>query len=300
LGPFTVRDLHYGIASPEDGGFSRRVSVLLTVFETGEQDLPSMPVVYIDRDGATRTVETAPLSIEVVSVLPEDAAEPKDIKGPVSVPKRWKDLILSYALLIGLVAGAATSVMLSVVRREQIEAFFVRVYSRIAGPVRRLILMLLAALGLIHREREKLFDIEVSEPDLDPEVAALLELDRIDALGLLEREMAKEHYTLVSESLRRYLERKYDVLAMESPTSFTLEALEGRGINPEGLELTGEVLEEGDMVKFAKFMPGPVSSGSLTERARRIVGLTGTVQAGRPGGAQQPETAAEEARRGEG
>jgi len=277
LGPFTVRDLHYGIASPEEGGFSRRVSVLLTVFETGEQTVPEMPVVYMDQAGTPQTAKTVPLSIDVVSVLPEDAAEPRDIKAPVSVPKRWKDLILSYALLIGLVAGAATSVMLSVMRREQLEAFFVKLYARIAGPVRRLILMLLAAIGLIHRERDEIFDVEVTEPDLDPEVAALLELDRIDALALLRREMVKQHYTLVSESVRRYLERKYDVLAMESPTSFTLEALAGIRINPDGLKLTGEVLEEGDMVKFAKFIPGPEPAGSLTARARSIVGLTGTL-----------------------
>jgi len=276
LGPFTVRDLHYGIASAKDGRFSRRVSVLLTVFETGEQNLPAMPIVYIDQAGTPGTVETAPLSIEVVSVLPEDAAEPRDIKSPISVPKRWKDLILSYALLVGLVAGAATSVMLSVMRREQIEAFFLKLYARIATPVRRLILMLLAALGLIHRRREEIFDVEVTEPDLDPEVAALTELDRIDALGLLEREMIKEHYTLVSESLRRYLERKFCVLAMESPTSLTLTALGEKRIDPEGLRLTGEVLEEGDMVKFARFIPGPGPAGSLTARAREIVGLTGS------------------------
>jgi hypothetical protein len=293
LGPFTVRDLQYGIASPGDGGFSRRVSVLLTVFETGEQTLPSIPVVYIDQAGTPRSVDTVPLSIEVASVLPEDAEEPRDIKSPIAVAKRWKDLILSYALLIGLVAGAATSVMLSVMRREQIEAFFVKLYARIAAPVRRLILLLLAALGLIHRGREEPFDVEVTEPDLDPEVAALLELDRIDALGLLEREMVKEHYTLVSESVRRYLERKYDVLAMESPTSFTLKALGDKRINPQGIRLTADVLQEGDMVKFAKFIPGPGPAGSLTSRARELVGVTGTSQAGKPGQAAEYEPARE-------
>jgi hypothetical protein len=312
LGPFTVRDLQYGIASPRDGGFSRRVSVLLTVFETGEQNLPAVPIVFIDQSGTARTVKTPPLSIEVISVLPEDAAEPRDIKAPISVPKRWKDMILSYALLIGLVAGAATSVMLSVMRREQIEAFFLKLYARIATPLRRLILMLLAALGLIHRQREQVFDVEVTEPDLDPEVAALRELDRIDALGLLAREMIKEHYTLVSESLRRYLERKFNVLAMESPTSLTLRDLGEKRIDPDGLRLTGEVLAEGDLVKFAKFIPGPEPAGSLTARARNIVGLTRTTgparttgptemtEAARGAETRQPAVTPERPERGEG
>ena len=164
LGPFTVRDLHYGLVSPADDGFARRVSLLLTVFETGEQTLPALTIVYIDQAGTPQTAETTPLSIDVVSVLPEDAAEIRDIKAPVSVPKRWKDLILSYALLVGLVAGAATSVLLSVMRREQIEAFLVRLWRRVAGPVRSLIMMLLAALGLVHREGQEVFDVEVTEP----------------------------------------------------------------------------------------------------------------------------------------
>ncbi len=279
LGPFTVRDLRYGMARPVDGGFSRRVSLLLTVFETGEQTVPPVPVVYIGTDGEARAIETVPRKIEVVSVLPEEAAEPRDIKAPISVPKRWKDLILSYALLVGLVAGAATSVLLSVMKREQIETFFVRLWNRVAAPVRRFFLLLLASLGLIHRRREEIFDVEVTEPDLDPEEAALKELDRIDALGLLEREMVKEHYTLVSETVRRYLERKYGVLAMESPTSFTLASLEEIRIVSDGLSSTREVLEEGDMVKFAKFRPAAATASSLTARARNIVALTGTRQA---------------------
>jgi hypothetical protein len=275
VGNFTIRDLSYGLASPEGNRFTRRVSLLLTVFETGEQTVPAVPIIFIDEEGSPKNAETSAIDISVVSVLPEDAAEIRDIKAPISVPRRWKDLILSYSLLIGLAAGAAASVLLSVMRRDQIEALIARVWHRITRPVRRLFIWLLVTLGLLRRGREPAFDVRVTEPGLIPEEAALKELARIEALELLERGMIKEHYTLVSETVRRYLERKYGVLAMESPTSYTLLALSRIELPAEGMGLVGEVLEEGDMVKFAKFVPDVDSVNSIAERARRIVRLTG-------------------------
>jgi hypothetical protein len=275
IGAFTVRDLSYGLATAGNGRFSRRVSLLLTVFETGEQTVPSLSVVYSDAAGLHGTVASQPLEMEVVSVLPADAAEIRDIKAPISVPRRWKDLILSYALLVGLVAGAATSVLLSVMRREQIEVFFRKIWVKATGPLRRFFLWLLMRIGLIARSEETRFDVRVTEPDLNPEETALREIDRIQALGLLDRQMVKEHYTLLSETVRRYLERKYAVLAMESPTSLTLVALEDRDVAPDGMRLIAEVLGEGDMVKFAKFVPGRESIESFADRSREIVRLTG-------------------------
>ena len=289
VGSFTVRDVSYGLASPEANRFNRRVSLLLTVFETGEQTVPAIPIIFIDEGGSLQNAETSPIGISVVSVLPEDAQDIRDVKAPISVPRRWRDLILSYALLVGLVAGAATSVLLSVMRRGQIEAFLAKVWHKVTAPVRKLLLRMLATLGLIRRTREAAFDVQVTEPDLIPEETALKELGRIEALGLLDRGMIKEHYTLVSETVRRYLERKYGVLAMESPTSYTLLALSEMELAVQGMGLVAEVLEEGDMVKFAKFVPDGESVNSVVERARRIVHSTGSRRAITAGGVMQDE-----------
>ena len=277
LGGFVVRDVREGVASRVGERFTRRISLLLTVFELGPQTVPPVAVVYLAPDGETLKAETSPVEIEVASILPDDAGEIRDIKNPIAVPRRWKDLILSYALLVGLAAGTAVSVLLSVKRKHEIQSALRSVWVRITGPLVKLLLGFLRLLGLARRGGAALnLDIAVTEPHLVPEEAALKELERIEALGLIERGMIKDYYTLVSETVRRYLERKFKVLAMESPTSHTLSALSEIQVAPEGIEAIRDVLEEGDLVKFAKLKPAVDAVTSLLTRAREVVRLTGS------------------------
>jgi hypothetical protein len=102
LGGFVVRDVREGVASRVGERFTRRISLLLTTFELGTQTVPPVAVVYLTPDGETLKAETLPVEIAVASILPDDAGEIRDIKDPIAVPRRWKDLILSYALLVGL------------------------------------------------------------------------------------------------------------------------------------------------------------------------------------------------------
>jgi hypothetical protein len=291
IGSFVVRDIREGLVSPTPEGMTRRLSFLLTVFETGTHTVPALSVIYVQGDGTTGRIETRSIDIEVGSVLPEDAAEIRDIKEPIAVQKRWKDLIMSYALLIGLAAGTAVSVLFSVKRRQEIEAMFRRLGRAALYPLRWLLVYLLGLLGLLKGRRAVAlrYAVEVMEPDIPPEDAALRELDRIEALGLAERGMIKDFYTLVSETVRRYLERKYDILAMESPTSHTMVAISGLGLPPTGLDLIGEVLEEGDLVKFAKYRPQPEAVGSLLGRGRDIVRRTAGPPPGEPVEASREE-----------
>jgi hypothetical protein len=276
IGSFVVRDLRESPASRIGKDTRRQIEFLLTVFETGTQTIPSIPIVYVGSDGSTGKVETTPIAMTVESVLTQDAADIRDIKEPITVPKRWKDILLSYALLVGLAAGTAASILISVKRKQEIEATLARFWRAISGPTRRLLFRLLMLLGLIRRRTEAAsYDVAVTEPDLVPEEAALKELERIVALGLAERGMIKDYYSLVSEAVRRYLERKLNVLAMESPTSLTLAALSEKGISAEAGDLIRGLLEESDLVKFAKLTPGEADIGTLIDRARRIVRHTG-------------------------
>jgi hypothetical protein len=280
IGNFIIRDIREGLATKSEGRLTKHISMLLTVFETGQQTIPAVDVFYLGPDGATKTASTAPIDIEVESVLPADASDIRDIKEPIEVPRRWKELALSYLLLVGLVAGTAVSVLFSLKRRQEIEVFLLKVWLRVTAPVRRLIDYILGLLGLIKRTSAvPAYDVEVTEPDLIPEEAALKELERIEALGLKAQGMIKDYYTLISETVRRYLERKYGMLAMESPVSYTLRAIAEMNISREASGAIADVLEEADLVKFAKFMPSQDLVDSLAGRARRIVVLTGRLAA---------------------
>jgi hypothetical protein len=273
IGNFVVKDISEGAASAVADLTTRDVSVVLTTFETGRQTIPPIPFVWVGQDGTAGKVESAPVEIEVKSILPPDAGDIRDIKRPLAVPKRWKDIILSYALVVGLAVGAAASILVSVKRREDLEAMLARVWRKLSAPVKKLILRLLVLLRLRHPGAGA-FDIRVDEPGRPAAEAALREIDRIEALGLVRRGMLKEFYTLVSETLRRYLERQFGVLAMESPTSLTMAALKAADLPAEATRLVESLLGESDLVKFAKYLPGEDPVASLLDRARQVVRLT--------------------------
>ena len=198
LGSFVVRDIRDGLVEPDGEGFKRRVSILLTIFETGEHTVPSLPVLYTDAEGKVGRHETRPVEITVESVLAEDAQDIRDIKPPLSVGKRWREILLSYALLVGLAGAAATSVLVSVRKRSDIEDFARRLWERITRPVRALIMWLLALLAARKRRPAAAYDIEIAAPEIPPEDAAFQELARIEALRLIEQGLIKQLYTLVS------------------------------------------------------------------------------------------------------
>ncbi len=106
---------------------------------------------------------------------------------------------------------------------------------------------------------------------LPPDVIALAELDRIVGMGLAERAEYKTHYTLVVDTLRRYLEARYHIEAMDRTTFELLDVLEQRGVRIDGL---GVLLDEADLVKFAKFTPTVDQAGDAVRRARDLVVAT--------------------------
>jgi hypothetical protein len=132
---------------------------------------------------------------------------------------------------------------------------------------------LAAALALawwIRRRRRRPAAI-APELRLPPEVVALAELDRVAALGLIARGEFKTHYTLVVDALRHYLAARYGVEAMDRTSFELLGDLERRGVRVEGLP---PLLDEADLVKFAKFVPAAEAGNAAVARARDIVVAT--------------------------
>ncbi|HET6350146.1 MAG TPA: hypothetical protein VFH88_13785 [Candidatus Krumholzibacteria bacterium] len=106
------------------------------------------------------------------------------------------------------------------------------------------------------------------EVRLPPEVVALAELERIHGLGLPAQGEFKTHYTLVVDAVRRYIEARYGVEAMDQTTFELLGALDRRGVHVDGLS---PLLDEADLVKFAKFAPTVESAAGAIDRARELI-----------------------------
>jgi hypothetical protein len=144
------------------------------------------------------------------------------------------------------------------------------------GSIALAALLAIAALVWWIRKRRARGGIEAPTVRLPPDVIALAELDRIAALGLPSRGDYKQHYTLVVDALRHYLEARYGIEAMDRTTFELIDALDRRRVRVEGLS---PLLDEADLVKFAKFAPSPDNAAAAVNRAREIVIRTTPVAA---------------------
>ena len=99
------------------------------------------------------------------------------------------------------------------------------------------------------------------------------ELERIERLDLPGRQIYKEHSSLVSDCLRRYLEAAYEAPLLDRTTDEIRMALREVAINSNLSSHTIELLRECDLVKFAKFEPGVEAARDYTTRARKLVQL---------------------------
>ena len=115
-----------------------------------------------------------------------------------------------------------------------------------------------------------------------PAEVALRELDRIAAMQLESESDFKERYTLVSDCLRSYLLSRFYVPAPELTTRQILEEFELSGRLDSAISPLEGILEESDLVKFARFLPTRDDAVSIVERSRDFVRATGVIPTNDP------------------
>jgi hypothetical protein len=106
-------------------------------------------------------------------------------------------------------------------------------------------------------------------------VIALRELEKLKAEKLWQNGETKKYYTRLTEILRRYLEDRFGVFSLELTTSETLEALIKTGFRKdESYNRLKSVLNEADLVKFAKYKPEPSENEQAFDNSRDFVDAT--------------------------
>lgn len=110
---------------------------------------------------------------------------------------------------------------------------------------------------------------EPEEPFVDPfdELATTLKLLE-DSDLLQQKRDFKTFYIQLGDAVRQYFERIYDLPALESTTRELTHELHERAVDQELIRHTRTLLNEADMVKFAKFTP-------TLERARKALSEAG-------------------------
>ena len=91
VAPFEVLrvDRAVPVAAEAGDGMRSEATLVVTSFELGELELPAIAVPVMAPDGTTRTLLTDPFRIGVESVGLDESGDLRDIRGPLSLARRW-------------------------------------------------------------------------------------------------------------------------------------------------------------------------------------------------------------------
>ena len=157
-------------------------------------------------------------------------------------------------------------------------------------------LFLICVIGyLVQRYRRHQSEVPVkpAEPELPPYETAIRELDSIKDQKLWQQGLNKEYYTQVTDTLRRYISRRYGVNAMEKTSEEILAIIERETDERSVYDTLRQVLRLSDYVKFAKLPPLPDENDESMRNAYLFVNQTKRTEVPQPDGTA-PETVTKE------
>jgi hypothetical protein len=133
--------------------------------------------------------------------------------------------------------------------------------------------IILGLLVLMYFLRPKKKDVPRAPRDTRlPWEIALARLDHLEGAPLLKEGKWKEYYSRLSDIIREYFEDRFKVRAVEMTTEEFLRSLEAsRDLTAGQKDTLTEFLRSCDIVKFAKYIPGPEEARVSVRLARQLV-----------------------------
>ena len=119
-----------------------------------------------------------------------------------------------------------------------------------------------------NKQKVQLEDLIIS---LTPKEIALAAISELEAKRLWEKGNLKTHYIELSHILRVYLSDILQIHLLEKTTSETKLLLAQKGIKMDLIAKIEDVLQQSDMVKFAKSTPDEITILSVSIIAKEII-----------------------------
>ncbi|RME19605.1 MAG: hypothetical protein D6806_18020 [Deltaproteobacteria bacterium] len=184
-------------------------------------------------------VEVPPSQVRVKSTIEKaDDAKPRDVAGPVSIEiADYRPLAAGGVLLCWLLLGLVLH------RRGGMEI-------RLPPP------------------------LEPLPPELAPDELAKRKIEGIVARGLPAKKRYAEFFDAVSDVLREYLGNRYGFFALDLTTGELVRALRDRPTPGLDLGLLRRLLEDADLVKFARHTPDDEMCSRAIDGAIEIIEST--------------------------
>ncbi len=208
----------------DDEAFQKQIqSYLITCFDSGTYRIPP----YWFRLNLDQRIDSVPsngVTLRVQSIPIDTTRGPVDIKSPYGAPLTLKE-VTPYILGIILIGAIIFFILYSIKRKKQNKPIFTL----------------------------------PKKPKEPAHVLALRELERIKNEKLWQQGKTKQFYSEVTEALRKYIEDRFEIPAMEQTSDETLESFRYRRdlLKEKTFENLRQILKLADLVKFAKYKPLP-------------------------------------------
>lgn len=220
-------------------------NILITSFDSALYLLP--PLIVIDQ-GDTISSNQVALKVSTIPVDTDNPEEFYDIKDVWKPPFVLADY---YSWIFGILFGLFAICVIG---------YFVQRY----------------------RNRKTLIPLKKEEPKLPPYEQAIRELNEIKGQKLWQQGLNKEYHTLVTDTLRRYISRRYRVNAMEKTSEEILHIIEQENDAHSVYETLKQILHLADFVKFAKLHPLPDENDLSMMNAYLFVNQTKPTEVPKP------------------
>jgi hypothetical protein len=209
----------------------------IAFFRSGKTAFPELAVNFRDLKGRAARARSLPVEIEIKSELGGNGnpKDIRDIKPPLWLNYPW------YYYAGGLLA----------------------------------LLFLSALIWLLMRlKRRGRTPTGTSLPARPPWETALDEFTALENSGLLAEVRLKEFYVGLADILRKYLEGRYGIPALDRTTQELHQEMKRARVPGEHSSASRELLARCDRVKFARFSPGEEEATEDLREGRRIVRAT--------------------------
>ena len=106
----------------------------------------------------------------------------------------------------------------------------------------------------------------------------ILAIESLEKRRLWEDDKLKLHYIELSYIMRSYLSARYNLNLLEKTTIETRLLLREAGLHAETINGISQILNQSDMVKFAKSTPDEMTILKVSIKAKQIVAETSPIE----------------------
>ena len=233
--------LDTAVTKEENGRMVTIIKAVLSKYDSAVVNIPPIAIKYrTANDSTLKTIQSYPVTVLVHTLQVNPQAEIKDVKDPVKVPLPWL-LILLWVVIASAVLGTALLLWLWFKKTKE---------KKVVAPPKII---------------------------LPAHVVALTALNELEKKQLWQKGMVKEYHSEITEIIRAYFERKFDLRALElTTTEVNLQLKEKSGAS-NIIDITNDFLNNADLVKFAKFKPENSVNEEMMKQALEIVNRTADV-----------------------